>query len=270
MTDLIKRGLTGLLFVSTVIGCTLWNQYSFAGLFLVVLIFGLIEFNNFVSAYNNEKKSNWLMYIIGVVMFISFHFAAFTNNISLLLASIPFIMVLFISEIFRKDSDHFKRTASSIMGIVYIALPISLINYLAVAGLPGYNPKLILGYIVLLWANDTGAYVFGVSMGKHKLFERISAKKTWEGAIGGAITTIAVAYGVFIYTGTLSIVHWVAIALITVVFGSLGDLVESSIKRRVGVKDSGNILPGHGGVLDRFDGLLISLPVVVTYLYLFA
>ncbi|NQY66920.1 MAG: phosphatidate cytidylyltransferase, partial [Flavobacteriales bacterium] len=212
---------------------------------------------------------NWFLILIGIILYSSFGYAAFFDSPKYLLTSLPFIMTLLVREIFKEKSNHFKRSSNSILGLIYVALPISLLSFLAVVN-GEYEYELVLGYFLLLWANDTGAYIFGVSLGRNKLFERISAKKTWEGTIGGAITTIGVAYGIHSYTNTLTLQDWIIVSLIVVVWGSLGDLVESSFKRTIKVKDSGSILPGHGGVLDRFDGLLISLPVVVTYLYLFA
>ncbi|MCH7534847.1 MAG: phosphatidate cytidylyltransferase, partial [Bacteroidetes bacterium] len=229
MTDLIKRCLTGLIFVATVVTCVLWNRFSFALLFLVVLNLGLLEFNNLVSKYNGEKKNNWFLFVIGIIMFSSFNYAAFSGNIAALLTSIPFISILFISEIFRSDSNHYKRTASSVLGIVYIILPLSLLNFMGAFN-SNYNFEIVMGYIALVWANDTGAYLFGVTLGKHKLFERISAKKTWEGAIGGALTSLGVGFAVYAYTSVLDLSDWMFIAAIVVVFGSLGDLVESSLK----------------------------------------
>ncbi len=132
-----------------------------------------------------------------------------------------------------------------------------------------FNGKILLGIFILIWASDSGAYVFGVTMGKNKLFERISPKKTWEGFIGGVVISQVAAFLLSRYFGDLGYLHWGIIAGIVAVFGTLGDLVESMIKRSVKIKDSGKILPGHGGILDRFDSLLFTIPVIFTYLYFF-
>jgi phosphatidate cytidylyltransferase len=154
------------------------------------------------------------------------------------------------------------------LGIIYIALPFSLL--VPIAFLNGtYQGKLILGLFILMWTIDTGAYIFGKLFGKHKLFERVSPKKTWEGFIGGALVSIGGAFVMCHFIGILAIQHWITIALLMIIFGTLGDLIESMFKRSVGMKDSGKILPGHGGILDRFDSLILAIPIIFAYLQLF-
>lgn len=131
-----------------------------------------------------------------------------------------------------------------------------------------YSFQIILGFFILLWVNDTGAYLAGRFFGKHKLFERISPNKTWEGSIGGTLVTVAGAYILSIFFTNLNLTNWVVLSILVAVFGGLGDLAESMLKRSLGVKDSGKLLPGHGGVLDRIDGLLLSVPFVYSYLHL--
>jgi phosphatidate cytidylyltransferase len=129
-----------------------------------------------------------------------------------------------------------------------------------------FNPYIPLGFLIILWSNDTGAYLAGKSFGKHKLFERISPNKTWEGFVGGLILALFVGFNLAQYFGGLERWQWAVMAVIIAVFGTLGDLVESMLKRTLGVKDSGNILPGHGGLMDRFDGLLLAAPLVFLFL----
>ena len=186
------------------------------------------------------------------------------------------IVYLFISELYTKANDPINNWAYTMFGQMYIALPLSIINVLAFrqAGNETYFYYLLpLSVFIFLWTNDTGAYVCGSLFGKHKLFPRISPKKSWEGSIGGGILVLIVA-GVIGYfannSGTphvLSIPAWVGLGLVVVFFGTWGDLVESLLKRTLGVKDSGNILPGHGGMLDRFDSSLLAIPAAVVYLY---
>ncbi len=152
-----------------------------------------------------------------------------------------------------------------ILGQVFIALPFSLLNFLVFPS-GEFNPVFLLSLFVLIWTNDTGAYVVGISFGKHKLFERISPKKSWEGFFGGIFFALILAYFLPQITGEIDILRWFGFALIAVVFGTWGDLIESLIKRTVDVKDSGNILPGHGGLLDRFDSLLFAVPLIYIYL----
>ena len=156
---------------------------------------------------------------------------------------------------------------------MYIALPFSLLNVLAFTATPNgqisFNTLLPLSVFVFLWVNDTGAYCVGSLLGRHKLFPRISPGKSWEGCIGGAVFVLVVAYIISYYidNGILSTLQWLGLGLVVVVFGTWGDLVESLFKRTLGIKDSGNILPGHGGMLDRFDSSLLAIPAAVVYLY---
>ena len=157
---------------------------------------------------------------------------------------------------------------------LYIALPFALLNILAYHNNPAessvsYNPILPLSIFVFLWLNDTGAYCIGSLLGKHRLFERISPKKSWEGSVGGAVFAIAAsfAFGCFFFFPFMNMAQWVGLALTVIVFGTWGDLTESLMKRQLGIKDSGNILPGHGGMLDRFDSTLMAVPAAVVYLY---
>ena len=158
----------------------------------------------------------------------------------------------------------------SLMGIVYVAIPFALLSYLivfdkdAMTGI--YNPNILLGYLFLIWTSDTCAYLAGRSFGKRKLFNRISPKKTWEGAAGGFILSLILAYVLSIYFTSLTIPNWLIIAAIVVITGIFGDLTESMFKRSVGIKDSGVLLPGHGGILDRFDAVFISAPCIWVYL----
>ena len=187
------------------------------------------------------------------------------------------IIYMFISELYLKNENPVNSWAYTMLGQMYIVLPFSLINVLAFQQVgPGqitFDFLLPLSIFIFLWTNDTGAYVCGSLFGKHKLFPRISPKKSWEGSIGGGILVLIVA-GVIGYfannSGTphvLSIPAWVGLGLVVVFFGTWGDLVESLLKRTLGVKDSGNILPGHGGMLDCFDSSLLAIPAAVVYLY---
>ena len=157
------------------------------------------------------------------------------------------------------------------MSQFFIALPLSLLNILAFQSTENsfveYNPILPLSVFIFIWANDTGAYCVGSIIGKHRLFERISPKKSWEGSIGGGILVIAISLIFAHYFTFISPIKWVGLALTVVIFGTWGDLVESLFKRQLGIKDSGHILPGHGGMLDRFDSAILAIPATVVYLY---
>ncbi|HEY0029982.1 MAG TPA: phosphatidate cytidylyltransferase, partial [Bacteroidia bacterium] len=170
-------------------------------------------------------------------------------------------------ELFTKAQNPFRNIAFTILGIIYVAVPFSLLNYLVVYN-GSYNYQLLFGFFFILWCNDSGAYLAGSAFGKHKLFPRVSPGKSWEGSVGGAIASYIVVLIISGWYTSISLRDWIVIAAILIVIGTLGDLVESLLKRSKNVKDSGTLLPGHGGVLDRFDSLLMATPFVFTYLYL--
>ena len=196
---------------------------------------------------------------------------------------IPYLLTvvyMFISELYTKAPNPINNWAYTMLSQMYIALPLSMLNVLAFRGTADgvvYTSLLPLSVFIFLWTNDTGAYLSGSLFGKHKLFPRVSPGKSWEGSIGGGILVIVVAALIGMYensdmhTGnaevSLNIAQWIGMGLVVVFFGTWGDLVESLFKRTIGIKDSGNILPGHGGMLDRFDSSLMAIPAAVIYLY---
>jgi len=176
--------------------------------------------------------------------------------------------MIFASEMYRKKDSPIENVAITVFPILYIALPISIINLLVFPEGKEilFQPNVFIAVLVIIWIYDSGAYIFGVSFGKHRLFERISPKKSWEGAIGGTIVAIVSSYFIQLFVPEIGLVHWMVLSLLIAISATFGDLTESLIKRTVGVKDSGNFFPGHGGFLDRFDSLLFVVPVVVLYL----
>jgi len=200
---------------------------------------------------------------------ISFFVAKGVLEATYFLLLFPFFLIIMAAELYRKKQKPIENIAVTIFSIVYLAIPISLINFLVFTEiLPtnDFSSKLLIALFAIIWTYDSGAYLFGVSMGKHRLFERISPKKSWEGAIGGTLTAMVAAYFISSYIPEIQIIHWMAISILTVISSTYGDLTESMFKRYFGIKDSGQILPGHGGVLDRFDSLLFAVPVIVLYL----
>lgn len=271
MNNLATRSLTAVFFVIVMVGSTLLGQNVFSVLLFILTVLSLHEFISIVSV-GNSKPSLWPTLIAGSVTYTAF--AAHAMDIvgtEWLLIVIPFIFMLFIAELWRKSEYPFQNIALSLTAITYIALPFGLMMYFfSPVVLSGpFHYGIVLGFLLILWLNDTGAYFVGSLLGKHKLFERISPGKTWEGSVGGAIFALLTAWGLSFVFKQLDVVHWMFLALITVVFGSLGDLVESMLKRSLGIKDSGSVLPGHGGFLDRFDAVLLSAPFVFVYLTLF-
>ena len=274
MNNFWTRTLTGAVFVILMTGSILWNIWSFIGMFSLVAILGLWEFCTLVEQ-KEERISKMAGIILGIVLIAASAGKYFLITPEVIIhRSMHFVIILFpiflILSLFNGKSL-FQYISPTLFGILYVILPFCylIISYSSLNYLSGENnSRIILGYFLLLWSNDTFAYLIGRSIGRTRLFERISPKKTWEGTIGGVVCTLGIAYVLSIYFTELSFIHWLTIALLTSIFGTLGDLVESMFKRNVGVKDSGNVLPGHGGILDRFDGVLLSSPFVAIYLML--
>ena len=276
MKELLTRATTGAIFVAVLIGAIVWNKYSVAGLFFVISILGLLEFFKLMEKGGFKPKKSISSVVAGLIYGIIVYFSFGYGNFSYLLFIFPLLVLLVVIELFRKSETPVSNFAFSVMGVMYVVIPFSILNFFAY-GSPydevleindRYDYIFLLGFFVIQWASDTGAYLTGSAFGKTKLFERISPNKTWEGVIGGLILAILTGYLISFFTNS-SHIHWMNIALLIVVFGTLGDLTESQIKRSCGVKDSGNILPGHGGILDRFDGVLFSAPFVLAYLHFF-
>jgi phosphatidate cytidylyltransferase len=198
-----------------------------------------------------------------------------TNSFLIL---IPMMLIMMVIELYRKQDKPIDSLAHTFFSILYTAIPFSMFPFAAFArtGLNSilphanviFSPGIIIGFFLLIWANDTGAYLTGMTIGRHKLWERISPKKTWEGLIGGIVIAVLVAWFLSGWLGVVDRIHWVMISLIISVAGTYGDLVESMLKRSTGVKDSGTILPGHGGFLDRFDSAILSFPLVYLFISL--
>lgn len=275
MKELVIRAITGTIFVTVLIGAIVWNKYSVAALFFVVSILGLLEFFKLMEKGGFKPKKSVSSFvgaiIYGIIVYFSFGFC----NFSYLLFIFPLLVLLVVIELFRKSETPVSNFAFSVVGVMYVVIPFSILNFFAYSSpyeeileIEGrYDYIFLLGFFVIQWASDTGAYLTGSMVGRTKLFERISPNKTWEGAVGGAIIALITGFLFAHYTES-SILHWMVSSLLIVVFGTLGDLTQSQIKRSTGVKDSGNILPGHGGILDRFDGVLFSAPFVLAYLHI--
>ncbi len=243
----------------------MWHSFaSFAGLFALVSLIGVHEFYKLFK--NTSIKPNiGFGLLLSAITYLSFVAYAQNDNFTfVLILAIPIIALLFINELYRARENPFSNIGITILGVLYVVVPF---GYLLIANFSEpsewMSRKFDIGFafFFMLWANDTGAYIFGSWLGKHKLFERISPKKSWEGFIGGALVAVLVGY-LFSLNSNECWCQWMIMSLIIVVFGTLGDLVESMLKRSLNVKDSGAILPGHGGILDRFDGLLLAAPMV--------
>jgi phosphatidate cytidylyltransferase len=198
------------------------------------------------------------------------------HSLSILALNMLTLGIILISELYRKKNNPFGNIAFTLLGVAYVALPFSVTNYFVITGgspigFEGikFYPWILFSCFMIIWANDSWAYLGGRWFGKHKLFERISPGKTWEGSIVGGIVALLFSWIMSMFFKEIDLVHWFATGAILIVTSTLGDLVESMLKRSLGVKDSGTMLPGHGGILDRFDGMFISLPVIWAYFTLF-
>jgi len=270
LKNLFVRSLTGIAFVAIIIGSLLLSEYSFALVFLLVLIGTLREFLNLFKE-STISPNHFFSLGIGSLFFITFTLIG--SGIlpdSYYFGLIPFLLLMFIAEMYRKREKPFENMATGILGLMYVALPISMTNLLVFNLHHRYDPSLLLALFAIIWTYDSCAYLFGMSFGKHRLFERISPKKSWEGAIGGGLSAIVMAWVIGHYfQPEIASIHWIIIGFITVVTATYGDLTESLLKRQFKLKDSGQLLPGHGGMLDRFDSLLFAIPSVILYLKLF-
>jgi len=263
------RAITGFFFVIVMLGSVLLGPYPFGVFYLLLIILCLREFYGLIKQSGFAPNLVWGL-INGFFIYTVFAIIPFTNALAFhkLLFLIPVVLsVVFIQELFKKSEAPFSNIAYTFLGLILICIPFTFFQ--AMAYVKGdFNFHFPLAFLLLLWANDTGAYLTGRQFGRTKLFERHSPKKTWEGFFGGMVIAAGVALIISHYFNDLPWNRWVAIAILISCFGTLGDLVESMFKRSINVKDSGGILPGHGGLLDRFDGLFIAAPVVYAYLYL--
>ena len=278
MNNFIVRTVTGVLFVAVLV-CSFLRPQAMVLLFALITGLTIWEFTGLVNEREHVTVNRLISTVAGVYFF--FAVAGFSSDLTPSAVFIPYlvsIIYLMVAELYLKNEDPIHSWAYTMMAQIYIALPFSLLNtlafHLAPQGYVAYDALLPLSVFVFLWMNDTGAYLCGSLLGKHKLFPRISPGKSWEGSIGGGILVIAVAVLVWYLADQyqlnqlgLSAVEWAGLGLTVVIFGTWGDLVESLFKRTLGIKDSGNILPGHGGMLDRFDSSLLAIPAAVVYLY---
>ncbi len=275
MHNFRARTITGLSMVLILLWALYANPWFFAILFLLVVILGLWEFYGLVKSDDThpQKISGTLSGAILYSGIVCLHLIPEAPGwILRSLWVLPLVLLFFpfTFEIFRKQSHPLNNISITVLGMLYIALPPALMNLLnspdAIRFL-GF-PALLLAYFLLTWMYDTIAYLFGKQFGKHPFFERISPKKTWEGTLAGAVAAIALSIAFFYLIPDILLIDWIALTLMVLVFGTLGDLVESLFKRSLNLKDSGNILPGHGGILDRFDTLFLSAPFVFLYFFL--
>lgn len=268
-SNLAQRIITALFGAAVIVSCIVYSEWTYFAIFFLICFFTLREF--YALAGLDGMVIQKTFGTICAMSLFTLSFLIEHNDISYRYYFLIFPMVscVYMIKLYKKfERKPFTNIAYTFLGIFYVAVPYALLNIAAFED-GAYNFEIIFGCIFILWASDTGAYIAGTLFGKRKLFERISPKKSWEGAVGGAVLAIGFAFLMNNFFHTLALWQWLSIAVIIIVGGTYGDLIESLLKRSIEIKDSGSSLPGHGGFLDRFDGLLISAPFIVAFLEIF-
>ncbi len=272
--NFIQRAITGAIFVAVLIGGIVSGPIPFTILFSLISTLTIYEFGTIIGKSGEVQINKSITILAGIFLFIGFGYLGVAPGKNEILIPYLFLIIyLFVSELYLKKKNPVHNWAYAMMSQIYIALPFALLNVLAYhtssdGSISEYNPILPLSIFIFNWVNDTGAYCTGMLFGKHRLFERISPKKSWEGSIGGDVFSIIAAIAMAHFFPFMSTATWIGLGLTVVIFGTWGDLTESLLKRTLGIKDSGNILPGHGGMLDRFDSTILAVPAAVVYLYI--
>lgn len=268
LTELQQRIIAAAIGALIILGALAYNEWTYFVVFFFISMFTLLEFYKLLGLDGNLPLRTFGT-IAGLFLFtLTFFVEKYNFNHELYYLVFVLLSTAFVIKLYSKrDEKPFRNIAFTYLGIMYVAVPFALLNT-AVFMKGIYSNQVIVGSLFLIWASDTGAYFAGRAFGKHKLFFRISPKKTWEGSIGGTLLALIFAYIISFYCTDLFLWEWLCIAVIIVVTGTYGDLVESLFKRSIHIKDSGNTIPGHGGFLDRFDSLLLSAPFIITFVRL--
>lgn len=268
----IQRLLTGVVIVTAISFLVLIGSTGLFILMILIHFFAIGEYRKLMEKAGIHMLKAWGQLAGGILIAWIWLVAARWVTSSLLLLTLPLLISVYIIELFRDRPKPFQNIAASLSGFIWISFPLAL--FMAIAFIPGnehkYQPFFVLGYFIILWSGDSGAFMFGKLMGKHKLFPRISPNKTWEGSMGGLILALLAGWMNYHVWALMDLEQWLVLSLIINITGTFGDFSKSMLKRSVGVKDSGHILPGHGGVLDRFDSLIGSAPFVFIFLLYYA
>jgi phosphatidate cytidylyltransferase len=270
LTNLQQRVIAAIIGVPFILFMIWYDAWTFALLFCVISALTQREFYRLLGLDGFEPLTAYGT-LVGVMICVLAYFVE-TDQISMgnYFLICPASSMIFLIKLYKKrDMKPFTNIGFTFLGIIYVAMPFALLIILALRG-STFHPMTITGCLLLLWASDIGAYFAGTYFGRRKLFERVSPKKSWEGALGGAAAAALIALGLAFYAPELRPWQWYCVGGIIVVTGTYGDLVESLFKRSIAIKDSGSSIPGHGGFLDRFDGLLLAAPFIITFLKLFA
>ena len=269
--NFILRTLTGILFVALITGGILWNHISFLLLFIAISVLSVWEFARIMIKAGKCQAMHRTSATGAALLFLSFTMYSVTYMPVAFSVYTLFLLYVMIAELYRKSGKAIENIALFFMGQVYVALPFALLNMSVIGestnGTFAYDGTIPLMIFIFLWLNDTGAYCIGTLFGKHRLFERISPKQSWEGFFGGAAFAIAGGYVSSLFIDSFNTAQLIGMSVTVVAAGTLGDLFESMLKREIGIKDSGEIIPGHGGMLDRFDSAMFAIPAVIIDLY---
>lgn len=278
LTNMIVRAFTGVLFVTIMVTC-FFQPIAMVFLFALITCLSLWEYSGLVNNIEDVTINRFISTVAGVYLFLAISAvnSGFVQTNAVFMPYLLTIIYLFVSELYTKNKNAVHDLSYTMLGQMYVALPLSMINVLAFRTATDGNIHfyylLPLSVFIFLWTSDTGAYCVGSLFGKHKLFPRISPAKSWEGSIGGGTLVLVAAFLVSILDQSygnlsgLNTLQWLGLGLVVTISGTWGDLVESLIKRTLGIKDSGTILPGHGGMLDRFDSSLLAIPASAVYIY---
>lgn len=270
LNNLLSRTLTGAIFVSTILGSLVLSPIAFACLFLAVSLLAINEFFRILNA-KGIKAQVLTGSIAALGLYASFALVALgLAQQAFLLINLLWPLIILIVELYKKNDSPVSNVAFTLLGLAYVVAPLALLNFFFLPFSPddGHYYGFLLGFFVILWSYDSFAYLTGMLIGRHRMFPRISPKKSWEGALGGFVFGLVAAWVLSGLYPEIDIFSWMISALLIMIFGTFGDFSESMIKRSLDIKDSGNILPGHGGLLDRFDAALLAAPAVFVFIQL--
>lgn len=268
-SELYRRVISALLGATVIVSSLIYSEWTYFIVFFAICLMAQWEFYRLVRAQEYVPIRLLGVFVGSLLFVLSFLIESGRLDSKYYFVLFPLASMIFLVKLYKKsDKNPFANIAFYYLGVVYVAVPFALINII-VHFHDTYGYQILLGLMIIIWASDTGAYFAGSLFGKTKLFERISPKKSWEGSVGGGIVALICAYVISQFHTDLNLLEWIIVGVIVVITGTYGDLVESLFKRSMSIKDSGNIIPGHGGFLDRFDSLILSVPFVVLFLKLF-
>lgn len=273
---MLQRAITGFFFIAVMVGGIYGGRYTFLGLFAVITVGCLWEYLGIVL--ESGRKRDLIRKVLGVVLGLTpfagnslLHLGLILDEAHFISASalllFPLLFLAFIYEMYAQSEQPFANIGYTVLGAVYIGVPFALLEFIAFDD-KQFFAGTVMGLLIMTWGNDSAAYLFGSRWGRRLLFPRLSPKKTWEGFWGGAVFTLLSAGVLSLFFTSLTLLNWLILGVIVIVFGTFGDLVESMLKRSFHAKDSGDLLPGHGGLLDRFDGFIFLLPFAAAYILL--